>query len=238
MRADVSGILRRAFEKTKYWPAIVKPSTAANSEGLCFFAVDNKRGGADAGIGAVRQAMRETLRDHPIFQDEYPVAWLRVLDDALGLAKTRSTMAMAELARDVAGKYGIGGADAVADMAKAFHELGFVAYFNDPALPEIVLDPQRLIDAIAAVICNDVRSTGPGRRLPRRDRTVQRCNHTGVLDRADALPRLAEPRRAEAECDGVRRVRAAHAQAQPDGRGVRRRVGGRGNEHTGECFRP
>ncbi len=43
-------------------------------------------------------------------------------------------------------------------MCKRLHELGFVAYYNDAKLKDwVVTNPQKVIDAIAAVVTSAVR---------------------------------------------------------------------------------
>ena len=46
----------------------------------------------------------------------------------------------------------------VLEMCKRLHELGFVAYYDDAKLHDwVITNPQKIIDAIAAIITSVVR---------------------------------------------------------------------------------
>jgi len=115
---------------------------------------------------------------------DMPITWLRILDDIVDLARPNhpehdKVMILspdAFKARYFV-KDGINPAD-LHPMCQSFHEIGFMSYFPDTEVVDIVVQPQRLIDAIGQAVQPFVRE--PSSRY---HDEVAKYNATGRISR-------------------------------------------------------
>ena len=127
-------------------------------DGLCFFAVENKRGyGGDETIRQLVRAIDSAAHGLPAVQRRMPQAWLRVHDELRRIGGTRRKINLDE-AREICLSHGLPHEGLTIEqelpaLLTFLHSLGFLLWYDTAALRSlVVLDPQWIVDAATCVI--------------------------------------------------------------------------------------
>ena len=146
-----SSHLRISEELLQLFSALPCFKHVVRCEPLCFFPVDNTCS-SDPLFSTLRLSVEQAVHADSRVQAPIQLTWLALFDKLRDLAKVEHTVSFATVAA-AASLLGMVDDTEVADALLFFHDLGYIVFYNDARLRNlIILEPQWIINRITAII--------------------------------------------------------------------------------------